>query len=239
MATDRVDEFARPVAWPREQAALAVVVAFAVVWNLFGNLVLPGAWYVPANLVAAGSILVIARWATLSWEELGLARSDVPRGAVIGLGAAAIVLVVVGLGLLVPAVESVLEDDGVAADSVVDRWFVPLVRIPLGTVVFEEVLFRSVVFALVVRLSGVRAGIVVTSVLFGLWHIVPAWESSSGSAAAGVGAIVGTVVVTAVAGVIFAVLRVWSRSVVAPMLAHWATNSLAYAAAVLALEFVD
>jgi membrane protease YdiL (CAAX protease family) len=47
------------------------------------------------------------------------------------------------------------------------------------------------------------------------------------------------VVVTAVAGVIFAVLRVWSRSVVAPMLAHWATNSLGYAAAVLALEFVD
>jgi membrane protease YdiL (CAAX protease family) len=47
------------------------------------------------------------------------------------------------------------------------------------------------------------------------------------------------VVVTTVAGIVFALLRVWSRSIVAPVLAHWATNSLAYAAALLALDLAD
>jgi membrane protease YdiL (CAAX protease family) len=93
--------------------------------------------------------------------------------------AGTIVLVVIGLGLLVPALESFFQDDGVAADSDIDRWFVPLVRIPLvriplGTAVFEEILFRSVFFAFVVRLRDVRTGIIATSIVFGLWHIVPA-----------------------------------------------------------------
>ncbi len=88
--------------------------------------------------------------------------------------AATIVVVVIGLGLLVPALESFFQDDGVAADSDIDRWFVPLVRIPLGTAVFEEILFRSVFFAFVVRLRDVRTGIIATSIVFGLWHIVPA-----------------------------------------------------------------
>jgi len=235
MTTDHAD----PIAWRRGQFALAAIFAFAVVWNLLGNLVLPGAWYVPANLAAAGFLLVAARWAELSWEELGLGRPDVWRGVVIGLAAAAIVLVVIGLGLLVPALESFFQDDGVAGDSDVDRWFVPLVRIPLGTAVFEEILFRSVFFAFVVRLRDVRTGIIATSIVFGLWHIVPAWESTSGSTIGTVGAIVGTVAITTVAGMLFALLRVWSRSVIAPVLAHWATNSLAYAAALLALDLAD
>jgi membrane protease YdiL (CAAX protease family) len=235
MSTDQAD----PIAWQGGQFALAAIFAFALVWNLLGNLVLPGAWYVPANLAAAGLVLVAARRAELSWEELGLGRPDAWRGVVIGLAAATIVLVVIGLGLLVPVLEAFFEDDGVAADSDVDHWFVPLVRIPLGTVVFEEILFRSVFFAFVVRIRNVRSGIIVTSVLFGLWHIVPAWESSSVSAVGTVGAIVGTVAITTVAGILFGLLRVWSRSVVAPVLAHWATNSLAYAAALLALDLVN
>jgi membrane protease YdiL (CAAX protease family) len=239
MTTDHADDQADPVTWRRRQFALAAIFGFAVAWNLLGNLVLPGAWYVPANLAAAGFLLVAARWAELSWEELGLGRPEVWRGVVIGLTAATIVLLVIGLGLLVPAAESFFQDDGVAADSDVDRWFVPLVRIPLGTAVFEEILFRSVFFAFVVRLRDVRTGIIATSIVFGLWHIVPAWESTSGSAIGTVGAIVGTVVVTTVAGIVFALLRVWSRSIVAPVLAHWATNSLAYAAALVALDLVN
>jgi membrane protease YdiL (CAAX protease family) len=38
---------------------------------------------------------------------------------------------------------------------------------------------------------------------------------------------------------LFGVLRTWSRSVIAPILAHTATNSLAYVAAILAIEVID
>lgn len=217
----------------------AAVAGGVIAWNLIGNLVLHDVWYVPANLAIAGLLITMARWAGLGWDELGLARGDLGRGVVVGLAAAGVVASVIGLGLIVPTLESYFEDDRVAADPSLDRWFVPLVRIPLGTAVFEEVLFRSVLFALVMRLRGLRAALVVTSIVFGFWHIVPAWESGAGSAATAVGAIAGVVFVTTVAGVLFALLRVWSGSVVAPVLAHWATNALSYGAALLALEVIE
>jgi membrane protease YdiL (CAAX protease family) len=43
--------------------------------------------------------------------------------------------------------------------------------------------------------------------------------------------VAGTVLFTAVAGVVFAELRRRSGSIVAPMLLHWATNGLAVVAA--------
>lgn len=223
----------------RVLTAGAVFLGVAIVWNLVGNLVLPSAWYVPANLAVAAALVAGARWAGLEWDELGLDRAAVGRGALIGLAAVAVVALVIGLGLIVPAIESYFEDDGVAEDSTFERWFVPLVRIPLGTAVFEEVLFRSVLFAVAARLWGLRWAIASTSIGFGLWHVAPAWEASNGSVAATVGVIVGTVLITTVAGVLFALLRVWSGSVLAPVLAHWATNSVSYGAALLALETID
>jgi membrane protease YdiL (CAAX protease family) len=71
------------------------------------------------------------------------------------------------------------------------------------------------------------------ALLFGLWHIPPALNDASGKAAAAtLGVVIGTIAATAFAGAVFAWLRVRSGSVVAPMLAHLATNSFAYAAAI-------
>jgi membrane protease YdiL (CAAX protease family) len=220
-------------------ALLGLVLGFAVVWNLVGNLVLPGAWYVPGNLAGAALLVGLARRFGLGWGDLGLARDRIPRGLVIGLGAAVLVAVVLGIGLVIPAAESALEDDGVRADTTFDRWFVPLVRIPLGTAVFEEVLFRSVLLGVLLTRHSTRWAVAISSALFGLWHVVPAWEGAGDGAAAVLGAVAGTVAVTAVAGLLFAALLLWSRSVVAPILAHTATNSLAYAAALIALEVVE
>jgi uncharacterized protein len=51
------------------------------------------------------------------------------------------------------------------------------------------------------------------------------------SSAAGIGAIAGAVLVTTVAGMMFCWLRERSGSLLAPILAHWATNSLGLLAA--------
>ena len=61
----------------------------------------------------------------------------------------------------------------VAADSGFDRWFIPALRIPIGTTVFEELLFRSVLFALLVRLRDVCVAVIMSSIVFGLWHVAP------------------------------------------------------------------
>ena len=117
-----------------------------------------------------------------------------------------------------------------------DRWFIPAVRIPIGTAVFEELLFRSVLFGLMARLRTVRFAVIGSSIVFGLWHVVPAWESAADGAGATAGAVVGTVAITTVAGVIFALLRVRSGSVVASMMAHASVNSFAYIGALVVIE---
>ena len=63
MTTDHAD----PVAWRRGQFALAAIFAFAVVLDLLGNLVLPDAWYVPANLAAAALLLVATAVVLTCW----------------------------------------------------------------------------------------------------------------------------------------------------------------------------
>jgi membrane protease YdiL (CAAX protease family) len=73
----------------------------------------------------------------------------------------------------------------------------------------------------------------VSSGLFGLWHVLPATGSSgavSGAVSGALGssgAVVGTVLFTAVAGVVFRAWQRWSGHLVTPMLLHAATNSLA------------
>jgi membrane protease YdiL (CAAX protease family) len=213
------------------------VLLVAVAWNLIGNLVLPGAWYVPANLVVAAGLVLGARAAGLGSDELGLDRERLGSGLRWGGAAMAVVGAAVVALVAVPASRSFFEDGAVADAASAERWFTALVRIPLGTALFEEVLFRGVLLAALLRwLSSARA-LLANAALFGVWHVVPAWESAEGSAWAQVGAVLGTVIVTTIAGGLFVWLRLRSGSVVAPVLAHTATNSFAYLGAVAALEW--
>jgi membrane protease YdiL (CAAX protease family) len=110
------------------------------------------------------------------------------------------------------------------------------VRIPLGTVLWEETAFRGVLQAALRRVLPEPAAIVVTSGVFGIWHIRPTLQAlrvnglanDRGQAVARVGAAVG---VTAAGGVLLSVLRARSGSLTAPVLVHLATNSLPLLAA--------
>jgi membrane protease YdiL (CAAX protease family) len=216
----------------RVRRALVAGLVVAAAWNLLGNLVVPDAWYVAFNLLGALVVVGVGRWCGLSNFEMGVRRADVGKGAIVGLAAAVVVTVVLGMVLAIP----LLEVDDITDASDATRWYRTLVRIPLGTVVFEELLFRSLLFGVVQRLHDARLAVVTTSVLFGFWHVVPAWESADGGVPRVVGTVVVTVVVTTAAGIAFALLRHYSSSVVGPIMAHTATNSFAYAAAIVALE---
>ena len=116
--------------------------------------------------------------------------------------------------------------------------FQALVQVPFAVVLFEEIAFRAVLFSMLARRFGVVWAVVISAVLFGLWHILPSIGSHEQSAA--LGSVVGegrrgnvlavalSVVTTTVAGVIFAALRIVSGSVLAPMGLHWATNGMGY-----------
>jgi membrane protease YdiL (CAAX protease family) len=191
--------------------------------------------------IKIGIVLAFVLWgrfgARLSWDELGLARAKVGAGFRIGCLAALVIGAAIVVLVAIPATRGYFQSKDVAADSTASHWLEPLVFIPLGTVVFEETIFRGVLLGVLLRMYSQRRAVVVSALVFGLWHIPPALTDASGkSAIAALGVVLGTIAVTAAAGIGFAILRVWSGSLIAPVFAHIATNSLAYVGALVALH---
>ena len=89
------------------------------------------------------------------------------------------------------------------------------------------------------RRFDLTTAIVVSAILFGLWHILPSIGTHENNPALGgvVGSgrrgnilgVLASVLTTTLAGVLFTLMRIFSGSVIAPMGFHWATNGLGYA----------
>jgi membrane protease YdiL (CAAX protease family) len=191
------------------------------------------------RVVAVVALLFWARrFARLSWTDLGCARADVGAGLRLGALVALAIGVVMAVLVLVPESSSYFEDSAVAHDSTGQRVLEPLVYIPIGTVLFEELIFRGVLLGVLLRgVASHGVAILASAVIFGLWHLPNALGDASGHGlVGGAGIVTGTIAATTVAGVLFAYLRVRSGSLVAPVLAHVATNSFAYIGAVIAIE---
>ena len=214
-------------------------------WSAVSDLVIGEAFYTSRNLLLT-TVLVAGwwLWRDRQWSkaapELGLEHARLVHG--LGYGAVAFCLVaaalVVGMALApyVPVIDALLQDER-AAVFANQLWWVAIVRIPLGTAVFEEVAFRGVLLAAAREALRLRAAVAWTSVVFGLWHIPPTmvalWMNEQAvTDLAGLTTLIAAVVVTTVAGALFTWLRLASGSLLAPILAHIATNSLALVAAV-------
>ena len=207
------------------------VVALLAVRNA-GEVVLPGVAYVPTNVVVGAVLLAAARRAGCSWEELGLARRHVRQGLKVGAVAGSGAVVAMVLGAALPMTRGLFDDARVPADAAGwERLYQMVIRIPLGTVLFEELAFRSVLLAILRRRLSPGPAVAVSSALFGLWHIVPTLGTARANGIEGlsrVGLVTGSVVATAVAGVVFCGLRIRGRHVLAPALLHLAFNDTGY-----------
>ncbi|MGI9646582.1 MAG: CPBP family intramembrane glutamic endopeptidase [Ilumatobacteraceae bacterium] len=182
-------------------------------------------------IVLVAATVGAAWWAGASLADLGLRPVDLGSGAAWGLAIGA------GLAALIVAVSWVPAADDFFADerySDLDGGqlaFEALVRVPIGTALFEELLFRGVLLGLALMVTGRLVAVISSSVLFGLWHVFAATDfadTNDGVGSTAVLAVVaGTVLVTGVAGAALAWLRLRSRSVLAPTIVHAAVNSTA------------
>jgi CAAX protease family protein len=217
-------------------AVLIVLIAASIATNR-----LPTRWYVPTCVVATGCLLVLARLDGLDAADLGLGPGTVLPGLI---WAVVLVLAVALLylgGATLPRTRNLFADRRFMGTGGQQVAYYLSVRIPFGTVLLEEIAFRSVLFAMVTIRHGTWWAVAVTSVLFGLWHVLPAipmhQSHDAVHGALGTGArgrwiaVVATVVATAVGGVGFALLRVWTDSVLPPIGLHWALNGLGVAVA--------
>ena len=200
--------------------------------NLLSNRIVPQADAL-VGLGLVGGLAAIARASDLGADDLGLARRRWGAGLRWGGISAAVVAAGYGIAALTPAVRDLIAE---STNSWSETLFKALVVIPLVTVIPEEFAFRGVLWGLLRRESGRRVATIVSSALFGLWHVLPALgggaanESVSGAVGDGLAATVllvaGTVVLTGLAGVLFCELRARSGSLLAPILLHWAINGL-------------
>src|SRR3954447_17969458 len=180
--------------------------------------------HVAVGLGLTACLVTIARAAGLTAAGIGLAPSALPAGLRWGAAAAALAGAAFGLAYLLPPVRQVLPEVeggiGRAALTAV------LVVIPLGTVVPEELAFRGLLLHLLSRRHGVVAGTMLSSGLFGLWHVVAALGGgaanaaiieAAGSDAAGTGLrVAATVCFTSLAGVVLCWLRLRRGRPLAP-----------------------
>lgn len=194
-------------------------------------------------LVAIPVFLLVALALGLTWDDLGLARDTWARGLRWGGTAIGVVVAVYTVLLLVPAGRSLLTDDR-APDTLGAALLEAFVVIPVRTVVLEELAFRGVLWAYLRREWSTRVATIGSSVAFGFWHVLPAIGFADASDAAGdalgestgatVIVVMGTVLVTGLAGVVLCEMRRRSGSLLAPMGLHWATNGPGTIAAYLA-----
>lgn len=204
---------------------------------------IPGfnALYVPLSLLATAGLAAVAWRVGLGLADLGLLRTNVSTGLAWGLAIAAITAGLLTVAVAVPAVRPLFGDAriaGIGSDLLVYR---ALIRIPLGTALFEEFAFRGVLLGAWSRVTSAPRAVAASSATFGLWHIRPTIELLEANALATstlsrVFAVAAAALLTLGAGYLFCLLRIRTESLFAPFVAHAAVNSLAIIAAFAVAE---
>lgn len=189
------------------------------------------------GVLATVGVLAVTRAGRATWHDLGLSRQALRKGVLWSLGfftlfAAGFALTALAAKVL-PAVADWVQSLQVTAPEPRTMALQALVTIPLGTVLIEEIAFRGALPALLGRAgAGTRTAIVISAVLFGLWHIAPSLTAAMANSTSGTPvwlAVLGTVVFTTASGIGLGWLRHRSRSLLPPMFVHLATNSLGVA----------
>jgi membrane protease YdiL (CAAX protease family) len=216
--------------WP---LAMALLLGLAI--NVLNNELAPK-FFILTSVAGTWLLILIAHRADLHDHELGIAPGWMTRGIKFGGGLTLLILLVYIIAAAIPATRTLFQDsrhEGLTLGAVL---WMAFVKIPFGTVLFEETLFRGVLYGMGLRRWGPTGALLFSSLFFGFWHVLPstgishsnaALENIVGSGVFGqVVVVIGAVLFTSIAGAVFVLLRRFSRSLLTPMIMHWATNGL-------------
>jgi membrane protease YdiL (CAAX protease family) len=214
----------------RADIGFAVAGCAVLAWynNIAGRTSWHRRWYPAVNACAAAAALAAAAAGGLGADELGLRRGRMRAGLRLGAAAGAVIAAAFALAPVTPA-RRLLHDKRVAGLTGRQLAYQVLLRIPVGTVCWEEAAFRGVLHAALCRVLPRPAAIAVGSAVFGVWHIRPTAEALSGNQLATgrkarIAAVAAVVAGTSAAGALLCCLRDRSGSLAAPVLAHLTAN---------------
>jgi membrane protease YdiL (CAAX protease family) len=192
----------------------AVASAGALVgWSATAGLAVPGRRHPAVQAALAGLLVCVTR------APLGLRPPALCSGLRLGVAVAATVTAGVAASTALPQVRSAMAVRELPGPTVAWLGF----RIPLGTVWSEEAAYRAALGTAAAHAFGPSAGRLLQATSFGLSHIHDARAAAE--------PVVPTVIVTGLAGWLFARLFERSGSLAAPMLAHLAINEAGAVAA--------
>jgi membrane protease YdiL (CAAX protease family) len=228
------EQMKRAFGWGQAGLVAGIVIVTLAAYNIARSTVLPGDAHFFANALVAVGVVAIGLAFGLRRDELGLDSADLRTGVRLGLPVAAAIGAVVIGAAFVPAAADFFDDDRVDV-SFAEMTLRVLVVIPIGTVLVEELIFRGVLHGLLRRRLDIwRAGLLGAAV-FALWHLFPVWQSYTGATRfedeTRWADVAGTFAATFMAGAGFIWLRHRARHLIAPTLAHVATNSVPFAVA--------
>jgi uncharacterized protein len=197
------------------------------------------------NVASAASLTALAMGTGCTVADLGLDRAHLLRGLRIGSVAAACCATCIGFAAALPTTRKFFLDLRLRDMSRKEALYHAGLRIPLATALTEEIMFRSALHALFARRHSLQRTLMWTSLIFGLWHILPTLDTVDREHASILTgdrartrplAAVGITGATAVAGLLFSSLRLRSGNVAASVLPHAAINITGF---VVAKALVD
>lgn len=215
---------------------IAAVLAVMLTVNLLNN-----RWarehYLIVCLATSVVLIGIARAGGVTLAELGLSRSTLANGLLWSAVVTGVIVAGYAIAFALPWTRKGFLDDRAAEHSWRGLLYHGALRIPLGTALMEEVAFRGVLLALLATQFGIIWAVAISSVVFGVWHVLPSLEFHAASAMtdrlgdhrrAQLTSVIGTVVGTGIAGVGFCLLRIWTDSLLPCIAAHAALNGVGF-----------
>lgn len=216
--------------------SVVIFEVFLLVYNNVVNLLpseLHARIYVWLNF---GILLLVWFWAKkrlkLQVRDIGFTTRMLGRSILCGLGLTALIIIpALALRQLLPSLgisETFVRLEGF---SRAELWWRVLVRIPIGTGLFEEVLFRGIFYGYLVRHYSPSRALFQSSLFFAFWHIMPAlkvilvdFRITAPLPLLGLWLI--GLAGAFMAGMVFAWLRMRTESIVACLIAHILINDI-------------
>lgn len=224
-----------------------IFIAVIALYSLFITRIVPKKYYSFSNILIALGAIAYALSIGLSTAQLGLSLDLLKKGLALGTLLSLPIIIII---LLLASQKSLRKHFGATPEKNYNlRFFAHelFFRIPFGTAFSEEVIFRCVLLAILLSNHPRPTAIIVSSLLFGLWHIFPTLHTAKNrdpliemmddTRKRNTVAVITSVLATTVAGFIFTLITIKAGSFVASWLVHCTINGFATAGGYLVVWY--
>lgn len=218
--------------------SLAQEMVLIVLILLYGTVLarlVPIKYHLLLNIGISAVAITLGLAFGLNYSDMGVSLKHILPGFLVAVAATIIIIMVTLFISVIPPLRHYFLGNNLAKASGKLIAFEAAIRIPFGTALVEEILFRGVLFGLFLVHYNAATAIIASAIIFGFWHIFPTINSlernkvmaakMKGLKARKTGAVMGTVIITGFAGLIFGWLRLIAGSIIAPWLVHWSINA--------------